>query len=231
MPRAERPWTVTPHSEIQKLSHHLWVVESQVPNVPMGRRMAIVKRSDGRLDFFHAIPLDDKALAEVMAWGKPAHLVIGHNQHGVDANAFREKLGVKLFGPKENLEALRARWGEVGALEDVPKDPVVEFFSAAGTKRGDAIGLVRSGNTASLLFSDAFMNVSGGHWTMRVAGFSGGPKVPPVFKLLFTKDKAALKAQLQQLADTAGLTHLVPCHGDIVSSDAAAVLRKAAAAA
>lgn len=231
LPRTERPWTVSPHSPLQKLADNLWVVESQVPGVPMGRRMCIVRRGDGRLDFFHAIPLEDAALAEVTAWGRPAHLVIGHDNHGIDAAAFRQKLGVKLFGPKECLGKLRARWGEVGALEDLARDPAVEFFSAQGVKHGDATGLVRSADGASLLFSDALMNMPTGSLGLRLAGFVGGPRVPLVFRLVFTRDKAALKAQLSALAKTPGLTRLVPCHGDIVAADAAGTLERAVAAA
>jgi hypothetical protein len=231
MARTERSWTVTPHSAIEKLSQNLWAVTSAIPGVPMNRRMCVIKRSNGELDFFHAVPLDDATLAEVKAWGTPTRLVIGHDNHGVDAHAFRDKLGLKLFGPKENAEGLRARWGDVGTLEDIPKDAVVQYFSCAGTKRGDATALVHSGGQASLLFSDAFMNIRTGPFSMRLAGFTGGPKIPFVFRTLFVKDKAALKTHLDKLAGTEGLAYLVPCHGDLVSQDAAAVLRKAVAAA
>src|SRR5439155_2276977 len=93
MPKPPRPWIVTPHDIINKLDDNLWTVESPVPGVPIRRRMCIIKRSDGQLVFHNAVPLDDAALAEVTAWGKPAFLVIPHNQHGIDAHAFMHKLG------------------------------------------------------------------------------------------------------------------------------------------
>lgn len=35
MAKSPRPWTVTPHSPIQKLEENLWVVTSNVPGTPM----------------------------------------------------------------------------------------------------------------------------------------------------------------------------------------------------
>jgi hypothetical protein len=63
-----RPWTVTAHGPIVKLEPNLWVVEGTVP-VPGGirRRMAVVRRQDGTLLFFHAMPLEETAMAELLA--------------------------------------------------------------------------------------------------------------------------------------------------------------------
>src|SRR4051794_8515182 len=100
MAKPPRPWIVKPHKPIEKLEDNLWVVEGNVPGAPMPRRMAIIKRTDGTLLFYQAVPLEEAALAEVLAWGKPAYLIVPHNQHGMDAPAFAEKLGVGIYGPK-----------------------------------------------------------------------------------------------------------------------------------
>jgi hypothetical protein len=42
------------------------------------------------------------------------------------------------------------------------------------------------------------------------------------------KDKKALRAQLERLAETPGLSRIVPCHGDLIERDASAVLRQVA---
>jgi hypothetical protein len=233
MAKTPRPWIVTPHDPIQKLDDNLWVVESPVPGLPLRRRMSIVKRSDGQLVFLNAIPLDDKALAEVTAWGKPAFLVIPHEQHGIDAHAFAQKLGLKIYGPKACMEKMRARWQVAGTLEEMPPDASVKFESLDGTKKGEPVGIVHTGKRVSLLFNDAYQDATGYKLPlpMRMLGFGGGPKVVPVFKMLFTSDKAALKAHLDRLASLPGLERLVPCHGAIKSSDAAATLKQVAASA
>jgi hypothetical protein len=68
MSKPERPWVVTPHGPLVKHEANLWTVAGRLPGAPITRRMAIARRRDGTLVFYHAIPLDDAALAEVLAW-------------------------------------------------------------------------------------------------------------------------------------------------------------------
>jgi hypothetical protein len=232
MAKPPRPWTVTPHDPIEKLDDNLWAVESPVPGLPLRRRMCIIKRSDGQLTLFNAVPLDEKSLAEVTAWGKPAFLVIPHDQHGIDAHGFKEKLGVQIYGPKACEAKMRARW-DSATLDQLPPDPSVSFESLDGAKTGEPVGIVRSSGRVSLLFADAYQDATGYKLPLplRLLGFGGGPKVVPVFKLLFTKDKAALKAHLERLAALPGLERIIPCHGAITRSDAGATLKQVAASA
>jgi len=231
MSKPERPWIVSPHGPLVKHEANLWTVDGMVPGAPIPRRMAIVRRRDGTLVFYHPIPLADAALAEVLAWGKPAELVVAHASHGVDTLPFARKLGVKVYGPRTDAVRMRARFEMAGTLEDLPADPEVIFQEVSGTKVGEPVEIVRSGDRTSLVFCDAFQNHGeDGPLFTRLLGFRGGPRVVPLFRLLFTRDKAALKVDLLELADLPGLTRLIPCHGAIVDRDAPAVLRRVALA-
>jgi hypothetical protein len=64
----------------------------------------------------------------------------------------------------------------------------------------------------------------------RLLGFAGGPKVVRVFKMLFVKDKAALRAELDKMAKLPKLARIVPFHGDVVATDPAGALEAARAA-
>ena len=235
MPRPPRPWIVTRHDPIEKLEDNLWAVQGDVPGVPFKRRMFIIKRSDGTLMFFGmAIPLEDEALAEITAWGRPTILVVTHDQHMIDARAFAEKLGLKVYGPKPCEAKLRERAEIAGMLEEVPPDPSVQISPVAGAKTGEPAVLVKSdgGRRVSLLVSDVLQNNSKESLGLlpRLMGFGGGPKVVPVFKMMFVKDKGALKRQLTAWAEMPGFARLAPCHGDAVTSGAAAAIQAAAAA-
>jgi hypothetical protein len=235
MPKPPRPWIVTRHDPIEKLEDNLWAVQGDVPGVPIRRRMFIIKRSDGTLVFFGmAIPLEDDLLAEVKAWGRPSILVVTHDQHMIDARAFAEKLGLKVYGPRECEAKMRARAEIAGMIEDVPPDPNIHIAPVAGAKTGEPAVVVRSdaGRRVSLLVSDALQNNPKESLGLlpRLMGFSGGPKVVPVFKMMFVKDKGALKRQLTEWAELPGLVRLVPCHGDAVTSDVPAAIKSAAAA-
>lgn len=231
MARQGRPWIVTPHSPLVKLEDNLWLVSNTLPGTPLPRRMAIIKRSDGSLLFYQAIPLDGPTLAEVQAWGVPRYLVVPHANHGFDALPFAEKLGVRIYGPKRNEAKMRARFGEALTIEEIPADPAVQLESMRGTKTGEPVVLVHSGARVSAVFADALMAVprEGSPRLMRWIGFAGGPKVSPVFRLFFMSDRKALRGHLEQLAEIRGLTHLVPCRGSVISTDAAQTLKRVAA--
>lgn len=231
--KAKRPWTVLPHSRLQKMEDNLWAVENNVPGTSIGRRMCIVKRTDGSLLFYHAIPLDEATLAEVRAWGTPRYLVLGHDQHTLDAHAFAEKLGLKVYGPKKSEEKLRTKVSLEGTLEDIPDDPSMDIVSVPGTKHGEAAIIVRSagGARVSILISDVIQNNPREKlaFIFRLLGFAGGPKVVPVFRMLFLKDKAAVKETFLQWAAIPNLKRLVVFHGTVVENDASGALRAIAA--
>jgi hypothetical protein len=231
MPKPERPWIVSPHGPIVKHEENLWSVQGRLPGGPITRRMAIARRRDGTLIFYHPMPLEERALAEVLAWGRPAQLVVAHAAHGIDAIPFAKRLGIGIYGPRADEARLRRRFPMAGFLEDLPADPDVSFESLAGTKQGDPVELVRSGGKLSLVFSDAIQAHGDDAMAIfRLLGFRGPPRVVPIFRLLFTSDRAALKAHLTRLAERPGLARLVPCHGYIEEQDAAGALRRAAAA-
>jgi hypothetical protein len=234
-PRHPAPWIVTRHDPIEKLEANLWAVQGDVPGIPFKRRMFIIKRSDGTLMFFGmAIPLEDELLAEITAWGRPSILVVTHDQHMIDARAFAERLGLRVYGPKPCEAKMRARVELAGVLEDVPPDPNVEVMPVAGAKTGEPAVIVKSdaGRRVSLLLSDVLQNNPRDSLGLlpRLMGFGGGPKIVPVFKMMFLKDKGALRRQLAEWSELPGLVRLVPCHGDGVTSGAAAALKAVAAA-
>lgn len=231
MARAPRPWTVTRHDPIEKLEDNLWAVNGDVPGAPFRRRMSIVRRSDGTLLFFNAVPMDDTTLAEVTAWGKPAILVVPHDQHMIDARAFAEKLGVKVYGPKECDTKARQKADMAGTLDMISPDSSVEIQTLRGVKSGEPVLIVHhSDGRVSLLFSDVIMNntKSSIGFLPRMMGFAGGVKIVPLFRMMYLKDRPALKDQLQQWAGLPDLTRLVPCHGDVLSAGVPEALRAAA---
>ncbi len=128
-----------------------------VPGAKSNRRMSIVRLADGGLVFYHAIPLAEEALAEVLAWGTPRALVIGHQQHGIDAAAFAEKLKIGIYGPAPIEAKLRARWPQLaGTTAAIPGDDRCTFEELEGTRSGEPVQIVKSAGGTSLVWCDAF---------------------------------------------------------------------------
>ena len=94
--------------------------------------------------------------------------------------------------------------------------------------------MVRSEGRVSLVVADVVLNVPDGPGPrgllFRLLGFTGDrPKLPAPVRLRVLRDRAALRAQLDELAQTPGLTRIVPSHGAVVDRDPAGVLREIAA--
>jgi len=235
MPKPRRPWTVLPHGPLEQLDENLYAIESAVPGIPgLRRRMAIVRRTDGGLLFFNAVPVDEDALARIRALGTPAMLVIPQHLHMIDAHAFRDRLGLRVYAPR----ATRARVAEAvtvdGTFEDIPADPAVSIVTVAGFRSGEGMAVVRSADRVSLVVADVVLNVPHapglGGLLFRLLGFTGNqPKLPAPVRLRVLRDRGALRIQLEELAKTPGLARIVPSHGAVVARDPARVLREIAA--
>jgi hypothetical protein len=226
-----RPWIVAPHDPIEKLEDNLWTIDGTTPGLPVRRRMSIVKLSNGELVFFNAMPVADEVLEEIRAWGKPSHLLVPHHAHMIDAHSFMDRLSVKLFGPKECRDKIARRAELAGTFEDLPRDSSFDIETLPGINLGEPVIRVTSENRTSLLFGDAVQNSPKATVPLmfRMMGFSGGPKMVPVFKLMFVTDKRALRAKLESLADLPNVSRVVPSHGEIVASDATTALKTVAA--
>jgi hypothetical protein len=230
MAKPPRPWIVTRHDPLEKLEENLWTVSGDVPGLFVKRRMCIVKLANGDLIFFNAVPLEDSVLEEVKGWGRPKALIVPHNGHLIDAHSFSEKLELEVYGPDECADKITPRVKLAGGLDKAPKDASLSIETLPGVKLGEPVLTVKSGARTTLLFGDAIQNTPKETvpFMFKMMGFGGGPKVVPVFKMMFVNGKAPLRSRFEALATTPGLSRLVPSHGSIVASDAGTALRAAA---
>jgi hypothetical protein len=228
-----RAWTVLRPSGLEQIDDNLWAIEDDVPGIPgFKRRMVVVRRDDGAIVFFNAIPVPDDTLAAIAKLGKPSYLVVPNAFHTMDAPAFREKLGLEAFGPPKSLAAVQARV-PCKPYPEMPADAAVTVETVDGFKTGEGLLVVRSGPRASLVVADLVLNQPHGKGVAgfmgRLFGFTGDqPKLPKPVRLRVLEDKDKVRALLERLAATTGLARLVPSHG-LVVADPAAALRAVAA--
>jgi hypothetical protein len=227
-----RAWTVLEPTGLARIDDNLWAVEDVIPGIPkfFKRRMSIVRRGDGKLVFFNAVPVPDETLAAIRDLGTPADLVVPSNLHMMDAPAFAAKVGVKAYAPPKSLDAVRARMPDAASLDELPPDPALTPGTVDAFKTGEAWLVVRSGPRASLLVCDLVLNVRHGTgfngFMFKLMGFSGDkPKLPKPAQIRVLRDKPGVKALYVKLAQTEGLARIVPSHGPVIDVDPAAVLR------
>jgi hypothetical protein len=228
-----RPWTPYHPGPLERLADGLWTLEDDVPGLPGARRrMTVIRRRDGTLTFFNAVPFGPETEAAVRGLGTPTALVVPNRFHALDAGPFAERLGLTAYAPREALADLAPRVG-ARPIDELRGDEALQVLTVEGF-RTQEVALLVGTTEKTLVVADLVTNAPHGPGlvglAMRLVGFTGPePKLPLPVRKRVGRDLRAVKAQLEQLAGTPGLVRLMPSHGAVVSADVAAVLRRIAA--
>jgi hypothetical protein len=228
---APRPWTVLSNGPLESLEPNLRVVEGRLPRGHIPRRMTVARLRDGGLVFHNAVPLAEPEMQALESWGTPAILFVPTAWHRLDIHAFKQRYPtMKVLCPSSARDQVAKVLAVDGSIEDFPADPDVQLIALRGTQSREGVLLVKSGGRTSLCFGDMLMNLVAlpglDGLVFRLIGSIGGPRVTPLAQWLLVKDKAALRAHLEELAALPGLARLIPTHGAIVDQDAAGVLHQ-----
>ncbi|MFZ5442739.1 MAG: hypothetical protein ACOZQL_22205 [Myxococcota bacterium] len=224
-----RPWTVHQPGPLTQRAPHVWTVDDLVPGLPGAtRRMVVVRRPDGSLVFFNAIPVPEATLQALRALGRPGQLLVPNQFHALDAPAFALKLDVPAFAPEVAVAALADRM-KCQPATAFPAGEGLRLFTVEGFRTKELVLLAGDTLVTADLVTNSphergFFGV-----LMRVLGFTGdAPKLPKFVRRRVEVDSGAVKRLLLELAEQPGLTRLIPSHGTIIDLDAPAALRRVA---
>jgi hypothetical protein len=226
---APRPWTVNHPQPLTRRDEGLWTIDDEVPGMPgAGRRMTVVKRPNGALLFYNAIPVPDGTLEQIRALGRPEQLIVPNQFHALDAAAFAQKLELTAYAPAVAVPKLTARL-TCQPISALPLDPSLRHFAVEGFTTQEAV--VLTGGT--LLVADLITNVPHGRGItgllMRAVGFTGpAPKLPKPVRKRVGRDLVAVGALMHQLAALAELKRIIPSHGEVIEDGGPAALRAVA---
>ena len=235
MPKAFGEWKVLSHDPLLKLADNLLWVQGSLPGMSLKRVMVVVRLKDGRLLIHNGIALDDAARAELESFGSPAFLIVPNGGHRLDAPAYKQRYpALRVFAPKGSRERVEQVLKVDGVYEDFPNDDVVRFEPLHGIGDSEGALIVTSSDGVSVVLNDCMFNMDRkrdvlGLLFTTVFGSAPGPRVSRLAKMAFIKDKRALRADFERLADLPGLTRVIVAHEKVASgSDARAALLQAA---
>ena len=223
-------WTVLAHDPIEKHSENLWSVSGTMPGGNQ-RRMTIARRADGKLVIHNAIALGEAEMKQLEAFGKPAFLVVPNGFHRQDSVIYKQRYPeISVLCPQAARKKVSQVVEVAGHLDELPKDPNVELFHLRGMAEREGAIRVRGKDGIGLVFNDTLLNLPPGGG---VGGFFMAPTgtlgVPRFTRWMLMKNGAELKQHLQELAESAELTHVVPGHGAVIQTGADAALKQAVA--
>jgi hypothetical protein len=214
---------------LTQLDERLWTVEDDVPGLRGAhRRMTVLKRADGTLLFYNAIPVSEEMLAQVRALGTPAQLIIPNQYHALDAAAFTHRLGLTAFAPAVAVDKLAPQL-KCRPVTELPLEPSLRLFTVDGFTTHEAILVVGKTLIVADLITNAPHEPGLAGLMMRLVGFTGPqPRLPFPVRKRVGGDLAAVRALMTELAGLEGLARIIPSHGGIVETNAPEVLKAVA---
>ena len=235
MAKANGEWNVLAHGPLEKLADNLWWVEGSLRGMSLKRVMVIARMRDGRLVIHNAIALEEARMKEIEALGQPSFLVVPNAVHRLDAPAYKARYpALTVVAPKGSRSKIERVVGVDLTYEQFPGDDTVRFETLPGVADAEGAMIVRSSDGVTLVLNDAVFNMDKkrdflGWFFTTLLGSAPGPRVSRLAKLLLVKDKLALRAELERLAELPELKRLVVAHEKVSHGpDAAAALRTAA---
>ena len=234
MAKAFDEWKVLPHGPIERLAENLWRVEGSLPRMSLKRVMTVARRADGRLVVHAAIALEESAIREIEAWGPPAFLLVPNGFHRLDARAYKKRYpDIRVLAPSGSRRKVEEVMPIDGTYDDFPPDEAVRLERLAGIRDAEGALIVRSADGVTVVLNDLVFNMDRkrdplGFLFTTLLGSAPGPRISRLVRLLMVRDRPALRADLERLAATPGLTRLVVSHEKVASGAAASeALRQA----
>lgn len=227
MPKANVEWKVLPHGPIERLAENLWWAQGALPNMSLKRVMVIARLQDGRLVIHNGIPLEEAAMREVERWGKPAFLIVPNGGHRLDAPAFKSRYpDIKVLCPRGSRQRVEEVVPVDGSYEDFPRDPHVRFETLHGVAEAEGAMIVRSADGESVVLNDVMFNMDRkrdplGFFFTTLLGSAPGPRVSRLAKLVFIKDKRALRDDFGRYSELPELARVIVAHEKVASGPAA----------
>ena len=224
-----RPWTVHRPGPLTQRDEGLWTIDDDIPGLRgANRRMTVLKRPDGTLLFYNAVPVDDATLEQLQVLGRPAVLIVPNQYHSLDAPAFAHRLGLTAYCPAPAVDLLAPRLA-CQPITALPADPSLKVFRVDGFSTHEIV--LVTGKT--LIVADLVTNAPHGKgfvgFMMKLMGFTGpAPKLPLTVRKRVGRDLPAVRALMNELAGVGGLERLIPTHGNVIETNAREALRAVA---
>jgi hypothetical protein len=235
MAKAFSEWKVLAHGPLLTLADNLLWVQGSVPGMSLKRTMVVLRLSDGKLVIHNGIALEPAQMAELERFGTPTFLIVPNGAHRLDAPAYKQRYpGLRVFTPKGSREQVEQVIAVDGVYEDFPHTDELRLETLHGVAEAEGALVARSSDGVSVILNDCMFNMDRkrdplGFFFTTLMGSAPGPRVSRLAKLVFIKDKRALRADFERYAELPNLVRVIVAHEKVASgAEARAALLQAA---
>lgn len=218
---------------LQAIDDRLWLVGSSQPLGPglvFPNRMTVMGLDDGALLLYSPVPLSEEDAQAIEALGEVRYLVAPSTFHHLHLGAAKARFPEAITCGPLGLERKSETPLDVILSPDTGCDlgPEVKGFVFGGMPKLNEIAFVHR-PSKTLVVCDLVFNVTKPSALLRlVVWLSGVGNRFGVSRLFAShvKDRALFAASMRAILDE-GFERVVMCHGDVVASGGAALLRDA----
>ncbi|HET7538771.1 MAG TPA: hypothetical protein VFK05_02835 [Polyangiaceae bacterium] len=235
MAKASSEWKVRAHGPLLTLSDNLLWAQGSLPGMSLKRTMVVVRLSDGKLLIHNGIALAAEQMAELERFGAPAFLIVPNGGHRLDAPAYKQRYpALRVFAPQGSRKRVEEVLPVDGVYEEFPASDVARLETLHGVGETEGALIVQSSDGTSVVLNDCMFNMDRkkdplGFLFTTLLGSAPGPRVSRLAKMVFIKDKQALRADFERYAELPKLVRVIVAHEKVASgADARASLLQAA---
>jgi hypothetical protein len=223
-----------PHGPLEPLAPNLWLVRGSM-SFPLRRNMVVYRLSDGTLLLYSVVAMDEAGLKSLEALGRPALMVIPHENHCMDAAFYKTRYpDLKVACPAAGKKRVEGRGVKVdGTPEEILGPRGIQVHPVTGMGRGEFAMEVEIPGGKALVSNDLLGGPTPGEklsWMVRLSGPPRGPRlgVARIVRWVMVKDKIAVRAWLNLMAENPAIKVITASHAPPITDDCQQTLREAA---
>ena len=234
MAKTHTDWKPLPHLDIEEVSDNLWRVQGTLEKMALKRVMTIARLANGSLVIHNGIALEEESMRRIESWGTPAFIIVPNAYHRLDAPAYKARYPkAQLLCPAGARKAVSQVVEVDRGCHELPADEAVRWEGLDGVNDAEGVLLVKSQDGTTLVFNDILFNMPHapgltGLIFRYITQSTGGPRVSRIVRWFVIKDRAALRASLERLAETPNLKRIIVSHHRVITDHPDRVLKEIA---
>jgi hypothetical protein len=223
---------IYPYHPLKSLAANLWQVEGALAN-GLPRNMTVYRLLDGRLLLYSVVAMHAADMAALEKLGRPAILVMPHDRHGMDAPFYKRRYpDIRILAPDHRQARKVPVDGDIGELGELG----INAYVLPGTTYHEVVlELPVEGGMAgmALCTTELLGNLSRlpgllGVLLRVIGPPGGGLGVARVVRWREVSDRNRVRVWLRSMAERIDLRMVLVGHGNPVTQDPRASLRRAA---
>lgn len=220
-------WTpeVFPHTQLQPLAPNLWVVRGEHPSAQMPRNMIAYVYGGDKLLLHSVVALDEPAMRQLEALGKPSIMMIPNWDHWAHIVAFKKRYpDLVVVCPQASRQRVEELLPVDHTCEDYFPRHGIMFYVPDGMDPVEGVlELALDDGRIAIVMNDLVTNVphQPGLWglLLRLTGSSGRPRVIPIIRRRLKLDRGKICDFLESLARRPEIRVITTSHGTCLTTN------------